>query len=95
MRADDRLNWNLEPHPSWIAKAPGTHASTFERNLMYDGPFGPPPFSRPFTADWDSRFLVANTLSNDPVVNGHRKGLVNRRGTPVGNLSPTRNMVNR
>ena len=86
----DLLNWNLEPHPSWIAKAPGTFASTFERNLPYDPPLGPPPLHRPFTADWDPRFLVANTLSNDPVVNGHRKGLVNRRGTPVGNLSPSR-----
>ena len=41
-----------------------------------------------FTASWDARFLVANSLSNDPVINGHRKGLVNRRGTPCGNLSP-------
>lgn len=92
--ADDRLNWDLEQHPPWIAKAPGTHASTFARNLMYSGV---PPIdlhsqsrSRPFTADWDSRFPVANTLSGDPVINGHRKGLVNRRGTCVGNLSPSR-----
>ena len=78
--ADDRLTWDLEHHPPWNAKAPGTHTSTFERNLMYSGV---PPIdanakhqrssARPFTADWDSRFLVANVLSRDPVINGHRK----------------------
>lgn len=93
--ADDRLNWNLEAKPSWIAKAPGTYSSTFERNLMYEPPVGPPPMRRPFTPDWDARFLVANSLSNDPVINGHRKGLVNRRGTPCGNLSPSRPWVQR
>ena len=90
MRADDRLNWNLEAHPPWIAKAPGTYAATFERNLT---PFTRPSTMQPFrppTADWDSRFLVANVLSHDPVLNGRRKGLNNRRGTTCGNLSPTR-----
>jgi hypothetical protein len=52
----DRLNWDLDPHPSWIAKAPGTYASTFERNLAYDyaptpwrspAPYGSSPFRAP------------------------------------------------
>lgn len=90
----DRLNWNLEPHPPWIAKAPGTYASTFERNLSYDPPTRSLPF-RPLTADWDHRFLVANALSRDPVLNGRRKGLNNRRGTTCGNLSPTRSFQER
>ena len=90
VRPDDRLNINLEQHPSWIAKSPGTYVSTFERNLTFDPPLGPPPLRRPFTPNWDARFPVANSLSNDPVVNGRRKGLSNRRGTPIGNLSPSR-----
>lgn len=99
----DRLNWDLDPHPSWIAKAPGTYASTFERNLAYDyaptpwrspAPYGSSPF-RPVTAEWDSRFLVANSLSNDPVINGRKKGLNNRRGGTIGNLSPTRTWMDR
>ena len=94
-RADDRLNWNLEAHPRWIAKAPGTFASTFERNLTYEAPLGMSPMRRPFTADWDARFLVANCLSSDPVTNGHRKGLHNRRGTCCGNMSPTRSWEER
>ena len=95
--ADDRLNWDLEPHPPWIAKAPGIYAATFERNLTYAPPIAPPLLtrSRPFTAGWDPRFLVANVLSRDPVLNGHRKGLNNRRGVPCGNLSPTRNWHDR
>jgi len=94
----DRLNWNLEPHPPWIAKSPGTYASTFERNLnfAYNQPTLPAGLAfRPPTAEWDSRFLVANTLSNDPVTNGRKKGLNNRRGMTVGNLSPTRSFDDR
>jgi len=93
----DRLNWNLEPHPPWIAKAPGTYGSTFERNLTYDyqSPSAPNSARRPFTAEWDPRFLVSFSLSNDPVLNGHRKGLNNRRGTALPNLSPTRDWVHR
>ena len=47
----------------------------------------PQPFSAP---GWDARFPVANSLSRDPVVNGSRRGLSNRRGTTIGNLSPSR-----
>ena len=95
--ADDRLNLNLEPYPPWIAKSPGAFGETFERRA-----FAPLPRAmlagRPFTApgkEWDPRFLVANELSLDPVLNGLKKGLNNRRGTPCPNLSPTRSFRER
>ena len=85
----DRLNWDLEPHPPWVAKAPGAFGSTFERNLLYG-----PPRSSPFKS-WDSRFPVANELSADPVIDGQRLGLINRRGVAVSMASPTRRYIHR
>ena len=42
------------------------------------------------TGGWDSRFRIANELSRDPVIDGTRRGVSNRRGAPCANLSPTR-----
>ena len=92
---DDRLNWDLEPHPPWVSRAP-TPRHTFERNL--ESPRSPrrssvrmSPAPQPFRAPgWDSRHVVANSLSRDPIINGSRRGLTNRRGTTIGNLSPSR-----
>ena len=85
----DRLNWNLEPHPQWIHKAPGTFGSHFERNMFYS-----PPLPSKACA-WDSRSHLANCLSGDPVTDGLRRGLNNRRGTTTSNLSPTRPFLER
>ena len=89
--------WGLEAHPPWVTKSPGAFDYNFERQLRHERPTsarepiapGAQPFRLP-TAEWDPRFLVANVLSNDPVRNGLRKGLNNRRGATAGNLSPTR-----
>lgn len=85
----DQLNWNLEPHPYWVAKAPGAFGAHFERNLLYE-----PPQTSPFRS-WDSRHLVANVLSSDPVIDGQRLGLDNRRGVTVNSASPTRRYIHR
>ena len=85
----DKLNWNLEPHPQWIHKGPGSFGSTFERNMLYSPP-------RPSKAcAWDARSHLANCLSGDPVTDGMRRGLNNRRGTLTSSLSPTRPFLER
>ena len=85
----DAMHWELEPHPPWVAKAPGMFGEHFERNLMLT----PPPPS-PFRS-WDPRFIVQNRISADPVLDGQRLGLNNRRGVPVSSASPTRSYVKR
>jgi hypothetical protein len=91
----DRLNFGLERHPPWIAKGPGTYKSTFGRLLPHEHlqPSGRGMAHGDAIAraeGWDARFVVANVLSRDPVNNGQRRGLNNRRGTLCGSLSPSR-----
>lgn len=70
----DSLNMNLERHPVWVTKAPGTYDSTAERwNLPHEYKAARQPFAcRPSTT-WDSRHTVAHVLDRNPVVNGNRR----------------------
>jgi len=78
---EDRLNVNLEMHPFWVAKSPGTYDSTRERwNLHYStsppSPSSQSARSRPssgyFSSGWNGRFISAHTLDGNPVENGMR-----------------------
>jgi hypothetical protein len=86
----DLLRFDLEPHPSWVAKAPGVYGEHFDRNLLPT----PPPRAL-FRSSWDPRFVMHNHISSDPVLDGNRLGLNNRRGVPVSFASPTRNYAKR
>jgi hypothetical protein len=73
--------FDLGPKPKWVAKAPGTGGSTFERPPLrksadfgaFWGSTGPPP-------RWNERFVVAHSIDRNPVENGMRKGIDNRTG---------------
>jgi len=71
---EDLLNVNLELHPFWVAKSPGTYDSTFERWNLWTAPSSPSsPRSRVGSpTGWDSRFISAHTLDGNPVYNGMR-----------------------
>ena len=70
---EDALNPNLEMHPFWVAKAPGTFDATKERWNLRNVTPATQSLARPITqAGWDSRFPVAHCLDGNPVHNGHR-----------------------
>ena len=67
----DKLNVNLEAHPFWVAKAPGTFDHTRERWTVYQNPPASTRSRRPSTG-WDARFVSAHALDGNPVHNGMR-----------------------
>jgi len=71
---DDLLNVNLELHPFWVAKSPGTYDHTRERWNLWTAPSANlSPRSRLGSpAGWDIRFITAHTLDGNPVYNGMR-----------------------
>ena len=56
---EDQLNVNLELHPYWVAKSPGTFDHTRERWNLYQLPAPRAPRARPQTY-WDARFISAH-----------------------------------
>jgi len=69
LNREDLLNMNLENHPYWVAKSPGTFDHTRERWNLYHAPVS--ARKRPSTG-WDSRFGTAHVLDGNPVHNGIR-----------------------
>ena len=88
--AVDRLNWQLEPHPPWIATSPGAFIRSDERHLVDPRPRTARRRTALPAAPWDTRFGHAHALDRNPVSNGLRSGVINRRGGTIGNLSPSR-----
>lgn len=77
------VRFDLGPRPPWVAKAPGTGSSVFERpperpavSKLDASPYS---MGQPLP-HWDNRFWIAHSIDRNPVVNGLRKGLDNRTG---------------
>ncbi len=76
---EDMLNLNLETHPHWVVKAPGTFDTTNRRDILFPPP-AHPPFAAPFAGesqlsnpDWKGRCIVAHSLDGNPVEDGMRR----------------------
>ena len=87
---DGPLSLYLGERPKWVATAPGTQNSTFERPA-FGAAFGKRP-----KGEWDVRFNQAHALDHNPVKNGVRRGLDNRVGVGVvGSSNPVARRVDK
>lgn len=79
-RRNGPLRLDLQPNPQWVAKAPGTGLSTFERPVLRPQRWALSSHAKTPPPVWDNGFVHLHSVDRNPVVQGTRKGLDNRAG---------------